>query len=198
MNLIPPIWTVQQSLIRFMHPSLNHRALLGRENNFRQGSDKEGNDKYIKPRPKKNKQIQNIPVEQIPVERIQALTTSPTPRPPRWSMVTQQKREILERYGVEMRPGALICFMCLGSHIRTKCPHYGRELEYKDLCMKTIDGERYAFGFHPRATCTHGETGKFGRKLPGKHGDSKARHDQAPQSEKSFRNSNWKHINIVY
>ena len=128
------------------------------------------------------------------MERIKTITSSPPPQPQpkRLSMMSQQKIGIMEKYGVEMRPGTLTCFMCLGNHIRTQCPHYGREIEYSDLCIKTIEGERYAFGFHLRATCRHGENGRHGRKLLGKHGDSKSRHDRAPQSEKPFRNSNWK------
>ena len=103
-------------------------------------------------------------------------------------MATGQKLESLKSHGIDIDQG-FICFMCLGRHMCPACPHYGKDVDYTDLCIKAISGSKYAFGFHPRAACTHGDNVKFGRKLPGRNVDSKSNHQQAPQSAK---NSNWK------
>ena len=132
-------------------------------NNFRPKSTQEGDIKWQKPKHKKVKQIKNIPEEHI-----RNVSASPTPLSGRVSMATQQKLDSLKSHGIDIEQG-VICFMCLGRHMRPACPHYGREVDNTDLCIKALNGSKYAFGFLLRAACTHGENANFGRKLPGKN-----------------------------
>ena len=103
-----------------------------------------------------------------------------------YSEGTKQRLELLKSRGLQVEP--VICFMCLGRHRRSACPHYDQKVEYGDLCTKVISGANYGFGFHARTACTHGENIKFGRKLS-ERADKKSNPPQTPQS---VRNSNWK------
>ena len=103
-----------------------------------------------------------------------------------YNEATKQKLELLKSRGIQVEP--MICFMCLGRHKRPDCPHYDQKVEYADLCTKVISGINYAFGFHARTACTHGENIKYGRKLV-ERADKKPNPPQTPQS---VRNTNWK------
>jgi hypothetical protein len=102
-------------------------------NNFRPKSTQEGDIKWQKPKHKKVKQIKNIPEEHI-----RNVSASPTPLSGRVSMATQQKLDSLKSHGIDIEQG-VICFMCLGRHMRPACPHYGKDVDYTDLCIKAIN-----------------------------------------------------------
>ena len=76
---------------------------------------------------------------------------------------SKEKIQILKDHGVKCTN--IICFMCLGQHLKRDCNLY-KDLTYRpnnEICQKVIKGSRYVFGFHPRESCKHGENQKWGK-----------------------------------
>ena len=141
---------------------------------------------------RKIKRVQTIPDEPFTVEKIKTITSAPPPRnlkPP--TKENSERSRILKECGIDITQDK-VCYMCLGNHIRPHCKVYPREVEYSELCRLTVSGEKYIFGFHPKAACKHGNDISQGRKLPGSQGNNRSRNQQASQYGKPAQNSNWK------
>ena len=110
--------------------------------------------KYVK-----NKQVKKK-IQQVTQPEI-ASKTLKTP-----TEASKIKLKILSDLGI--KSDDVICFMCLGPHLRAKCGIYGSQIPYSngnELCVQTVGNQKVAFGFHPRETCKHGNNARFGKQV---------------------------------
>ena len=165
-------YSVQQNLERYKVYSLK---TLHNNGIFRKPAGPVKNTGFRNNKHKSVKQIQQQPEDVVKKE------TTPTP-----SEASQKKLKILRDRGVQFQ--GIICFACLGPHLRSKCPFYNKAVPYSEndkLCTRQISNNQFAFGFHPIGSCKHGDNPKHGKILMN---NKNKKHTAEGQGWKPYKN----------
>ena len=106
--------------------------------------------------------------ERKAVRQIEEQNTEKRPMLPR-SKLSSERVRVLTENGIKC--DSIVCFMCLGPHLRRECKVYSKDVPYRpnmELCSKVLKQGKFAFGFHPRESCKHGDNPKFGQLMSSK------------------------------